>query len=253
MISIMNENGKKILYLIFWILLWHLTSIILNQEILLVSPFIVLKRLFILFQDQDFYYSIFLSLSRIFIGFFIALISSIICSIISYKNKEFKSFLSPLIFTIKSTPVASIVILILIWVSSKYLSIVISFLMVFPIFYENILMGLTNTNKELLEMAKVFNISIYSRIKYIYSSEVLPYFKSAFKLAIGMSFKSGIAAEVIGLPKYSIGENLYNSKIYFDTANLFSWTIVIIVLSIIFEKFFVYIINKGVDCIFMKE
>lgn len=249
----MKKNSKKFLYLLFWLLLWHIASIILNKEILLVSPIKVLIQLSVLLQEKVFYKSIFLSIFRILAGFILALISAIICTLISYKSEEFKNFLSPAVFAIKSTPVASIVILILIWISSRYLSIVISFLMVFPIFYENLLTGMQNMDKELIEMAKVFNISKNNRIKYIYASQILPYFKSACKLSIGMSFKAGIAAEVIGLPKYSIGENLYNAKVYFDTVNLFAWTVVIILLSIIFEKLFVYLINKSIDRVFTKE
>ena len=40
-----------------------------------------------------------------------------------------------------------------------------------------------------------------------------------------MAFKSGIAAEVIGVPDFSIGANLYEAKIYLDTASLFAWTL----------------------------
>ena len=59
-----------------------------------------------------------------------------------------------------------------------------------------------------------------------------------------MGFKSGIAAEVIGVPDGSIGEGLYLAKIYLSTAELFAWTFMIIVVSTLFEKLFLWILKK---------
>ena len=39
------------------------------------------------------------------------------------------------------------------------------------------------------------------------------------------------AAEVIALSSGSIGEKLYNAKIYFQTADLFAWTAAIVLIS----------------------
>ena len=131
----------------------------------------------------------------------------------------------------------------LIWVRSAQLSIVISFLMVFPIFYENVRKGIEMCDQQLLEMADVFELSSFTLIRYIYTSSILPYFQSACSLALGLAWKSGIAAEVIGLPKFSIGEHLQQAKVYFDTADLFAWTLVIILLSTLLEKLVMYLIR----------
>ena len=59
----------------------------------------------------------------------------------------------------------------------------------------------------------------------------------------GMGFKSGIAAEVIGVPGGSIGEGLYMAKIYLSTADLFAWTLMIIAVSSVFEKLFLLLLK----------
>ena len=138
----------------------------------------------------------------------------------------------------KATPVASFIILVLIWVPSRNLSVVISFLMVLPVIYTNVLNGIQSTDGKLLEMAEVFDVSPWRRIKYIYMSSVLPYFRAGCSLGLGLCWKAGVAAEVIGIPAGSIGEKLYEAKVYLETPDLFSWTIVIIILSIAFEKIF---------------
>ena len=132
----------------------------------------------------------------------------------------------------------TVVILSLLWIASRHLSIWIAFLMVLPIAYTHVLEGIGQMDRELLEMAKVFNLSAPKRFRFIYLSEILPYLRSAASLALGLCWKSGIAAEVIGLPDGSIGENLYQAKIYLDTPDLFAWTLVIVILSVGFEKLF---------------
>ena len=123
----------------------------------------------------------------------------------------------------------------LIWIPSRNLSVFISFLMVLPVIYTNILEGIQQTDSKILEMAKVFQVNPGRKIRYIYVSQVLPYFLSACRLSLGMCWKAGVAAEVIGVPSGSIGEKLYNAKIYLNTPDLFAWTIVIIVISFVFE------------------
>ena len=238
MISIMEltKSKIKIWTILFWLLVWQAISMILNQEILLVSPFTVVLRLMELLKTLDFYQSIFRSLLNISFGFIIAMVVGILMAVFTAKHNWFKQLLAPLIFTVKSIPVASFIILVLIWVRSAQLSIVISFLMVFPIFYENVRKGIEMCDQQLLEMADVFKLSSFTRIRYIYTSSILPYFQSACSLALGLAWKSGIAAEVIGLPKFSIGEHLQQAKVYFDTADLFAWTLVIILLSTVLEK-----------------
>ena len=107
-----------------------------------------------------------------------------------------------------------------------------------------LLEGLGQTDRKLLQMADIFRVSRGKKVCYIYFSQVLPYFITACRLSLGMCWKAGIAAEVIGVPSGSMGEKLYNAKIYLNTPDLFAWTIVIIIISVVFEKFFLEGINK---------
>ncbi|NLL72622.1 MAG: ABC transporter permease subunit, partial [Clostridiales bacterium] len=163
---------------------------------------------------------------------------------LSYKSKLIYELISPLMKIIKSTPVASFIILALVWISSVNLSILISLLMVLPVSYSNILYGLESTDIKLLEMAQVFGLSRWKCIKAIYIPAVLPFLISAMSVGLGFSFKSGIAAEVIGRPSNSIGLNLYEAKLYLMIKELFAWTLVIIMLSILFEKIVMWIFKQ---------
>lgn len=234
----------KIIIISFWILVWQIAYLIISEEILLVSPFSVLKTLLNLIQAKDFWQSILFSFSKIMFGFFLAVILGIILASMSYKFELIKQLLNPLITVIKSIPVASFVILALVWIDPKNLSVFVSFLMVIPIIYTNILEGLNNVDIKILQMAFVFKVSTVKKILYIYIPQTIPFFVSACSLSLGLCWKSGIAAEVIGLPKGSIGENLYEAKIFLNMNELFAWTFIIVIISFIFERFFIFIIRK---------
>ncbi len=253
MISIMEQNKNKLLAIIFWLVIWQIVSTIINEEILLVSPFTVLIRVLQLLWEPKLYLAVYTSLGRILSGFVFALICGIVLAILSDKYESVKDLLAPFIFAIKSVPIASFIILVLIWVSSAYISVVISFVMVFPILYENIRKGIGATDRKLLEMADVYGVSAFHKIKYIYFPSILPFVQSAGSLAIGLSFKAGIAAEIIGMPNNTIGEYLYKSKIYFNTADLFAWTLIIIFLSVFMEKIFMFVLNKAVKGLESEE
>lgn len=208
------------------------------------SPVSVLKKLSELLFTADFWQSIGFSFGRIVLGFGIAVVLGIFMGITAYRSRVAEILINPLMSVIKATPVASFIILCLIWIPSRNLSVFISFLMVLPVIYTNLLEGLGQTDRKLLQMADIFRVSRGKKVFYIYFSQVLPYFITACRLSLGMCWKAVIAAEVICVPSGSMGEKLYNAKIYLNTPDLFAWTIVIIIISVVFEKFFLEGINK---------
>ena len=217
---------------------------LIGESLFIVTPIAVVKRLFSLFTEADFFTSIGYSFLRIVAGFLIGLVAGSLMAAIAGKFHLAEIMFRPFISTIKSVPVASFIILCLIWLSMGTLSSFISFLMVLPIIYSNVLQGIKSTDKKLLEMAEVFRVGLFRRIVFIYMPQLKPYLISACSVAMGLAWKSGIAAEVIGVSNGSIGEKLYEAKIYYTTADLFAWTVVIVVLSIGFEKLFLYVIKK---------
>ena len=234
--STIDDKIKYSLCVIFYLLLWQLVSMWIGEEILLVSPIKVLFRLSELILEKEFWENITFTCIRILSGFFIALAFACILSVLAYSFNSFRIMMKPLVSAIKATPVASIVIVVLIWVSSKNLSIVISFMMAFPILYSSLLSGFDNVDKNLIEMADIFSFSFIKRFKYIYLPSVINSFISSLTTAIGLAWKSGVAAEVIGLPDGSLGERLYEAKTFLMSADIFAITLTVIVVSILIEK-----------------
>lgn len=229
---------KKTGIIIFWLLVWEFISLLLSNEIILVGPTKVIRALLTQMLLPDFWKTILLSSGKISLGFLLAFTAGIFIGGVAFRFSFLEKLLEPVIVFFKSVPVASFVILALIWVGSRNLSILIAFLVVFPIIYISTLSGLRNADPKLLEMAKVFRIPVRKKLLYLYCPALLPYLESSCHIALGMCWKSGIAAEVIGVPDHSIGEKLYMAKIYLSTADLFAWTAVIILISALFEKLF---------------
>ena len=230
----------------FWVAVWQLAALAVGQRILLASPADTLAALADLARTADFWLSIATSLARIFAGFAAAVVCGTALAALAARFRPLRDLLAPFVQVVKAVPVASFVILVLIWVPSENLSVIIAFLMVFPIVYTNMLEGIAQTDAALLEMADVFRIGPVRRIRYIYRSQALPYFQAACSLALGLCWKAGIAAEVIGLPDRSIGEHLYEAKLYLATPDLFAWTLTIVLISLVFEKAFGALVRVAV-------
>ena len=201
-------------------------------------------RLVELVPHGDFWGAILFSFWRITLGFLLACLAGTALGVLSSRFGPVRDLAAPLMGVIKSIPVASFVILVLIWVPSRNLSVVISFLMVTPIVYSNVLGGISSMDKKLTEMADVFAVPFPRRLRYLYLPQVAPFFRSACAVGLGLCWKAGVAAEVIGLPDGSIGERLYEAKVYLNTPDLFAWTVVIVLVSLVFEKLFLFLLDR---------
>ena len=234
---------------IFWLIVWQAASMALSAaythgSLLLASPIDAAKCLFQLVQTADFWLSVANSATRILGGFAISLALALILASLSSRFSLVEQLLAPLVAAVKAVPVASFIILALVWLTGRSLSLFISALMVFPPIYLNMLEGIRRTDVKLIEMARVYRVPFARRLAGIYVPQVLPYFRSAVSTALGLCWKAGTAAEVIGLCDGTIGERLYTAKVYFQTPELFAWTAVIVLISAGFEKLFLLLVDR---------
>lgn len=243
--TFLTSRCRKAVIFLFWLVLWQTAALLIHNSILMAGPWEVGMALARLIPEKSFWLSVAASSIKISAGFFLAFFGGILFGWLAFSFPVFGEILAPAISLMKSVPVASFVILALIWMGSGRLSALIAFIVVFPAIYVNTIAGLNSTEKELLEMAQVFGINGWRKGRCLYWPALLPYLASSCKTALGMSWKSGIAAEVIGVPEGTIGEQLYFSKIYLDTAGLFAWTLVIILASTAFEHLFLMLLRRA--------
>lgn len=220
----------------FWLVLWQLAARALGQEILLVGPVQVAVRLAELAVQPQFWQRILYSCGGIMAGILLALAVGAVLAVVTSRFVLADALFKPLLQVMKATPVASFIILALVWIHSDRLATFAAFIMVLPMVWTNLSEGIAAVDTRLLQMAGVFGFSRWKKIWAVFLPSVLPYFTAALSAGIGIGWKAGIAAEVLGLPQISIGRALWGAKVYLETVDLFCWTAVIVLLSVLFER-----------------
>ena len=214
----------------FWVAVWQVAALAVGP-IVLAPPLRVVARLGELAPTADFWRTVGHSLLRIVLGFGAAGVAGVLGAAAAAAWRPVDALLTPAVKAVRAAPVVSFVILVLLWVGSEWLALVVAFLMVAPIVYATVLEGIRNRDRALLEMARVFRVPWRRRVLAIDGPQVLPYFVAACRAGMGLAWKAGIAAEVIGLPAGSIGERMYQAKLFLSSADLFAWTAVIVAAS----------------------
>ncbi len=219
-----------------WLALWQAAALLVGEELLLPAPLPVLGRMLSLLGEALFWQSCFHSLGRILLGFLLGVGVGTLLAVVSSLFPPAGDFLAPAMAAVKSTPVASFVILALVWLKAGKLSVFIAFLMVLPLAWQNVRQGIAGADRQLLEVARVYRFSPWARVRAVYLPAVEPHLLSALRVGLGFAWKAGIAGEVIAIAPGSIGLELYNAKAYVEMPDLFAWTGYIILLSMALEK-----------------
>jgi len=242
---VLNKNWIwKLAAALCAILVWQGAAWLLGSDILLASPWQVACRLVSLMGEGSFWTSLLGSFLDITWGFLLSLGLGALLAVAAGKSRVVEILLAPYMVTIKTVPVASFIVIALVWLSSRDLSVFISFLMGLPIVYTNLLQGIKSRDEKLWEMAEVFRMGPGRRFLTITLPQIKPYLLSACSLALGLSWKAGIAAEVLCTPRHAIGTELYYAKTYMNTEQMFAWTVVVILLSLFVEKLLVWLLAK---------
>jgi len=230
--------------LLFWLLVWELVAWRVNNTLLFPNPRTVFVTLFNLMKTPLFYKITGHSLFNVLVGVISALLSGVILAVLTYKIKWIRTLLFPLMAVIKATPVASFIVLTLIFIGAAKVPTLITFLIVLPVVWTNLDEGLERQSKQLRELATVYRMPPLRRLRLLTVPSVTPYFISACRTSFGLAWKAGIAAEIIAMPRNSIGTMIGNAKAYLNTEEMFAWTFTVILLSLLIEFGFVTLLGK---------
>lgn len=219
----------------FWLVVWQVASMLDSSGILLCGPLDALLALCRLSSTQTFWSSIWFSTLRIVAGVLLGYIIAGALAAASWHTSTVRILLQPALLAIKSTPVACVVVILLIWTGAANVSVITVLLLVVPAIYFALCTGLDNMDAGRRELFEVFGVRGQRRFFALTWPAVLPYLQAASSTVLGMSWKAGIAAELIGVPAGSLGERIYQAKLLLETPDLFAWTFCVICLSWLFE------------------
>lgn len=230
---------------VFWILLWQCVCLAVGQPVLIPSPLSVIKRFIVLCTETSFWISVATSLFRVLFGLLLGTLLGVFIAVLTASSNFLRTVFSPALHAIKATPVASFIILAILWLNVENVPIFTCVLIVIPSVWANVEKGILSVDKNLLQMGTSFDLSKIQLFTRVISPSVMPFFTAALNSSVGMAWKAGIAAEVICPHGYSIGSALHDSKIYFETTDTFAWTAVVIILSVLLEKLLLHFTYKG--------
>lgn len=233
-----------LLVLLFWLGVWALCSLAVHQELLIPSPLVVARHLYAIVTGPDFFKIVGTSLFRVLLGYVSGCIAGVCLAVLCGASALLNSLIRPVIRVISSVPVTSFIILVMLWIPYTYVPVFIAALLIMPIVFGNVCTGIDETDKALLEVAKMYRFSRMKTLRIVYVPSVLPYFYSGALTSLGLAWKAGIAAEVLALPKNAIGSGMYYSKLYLETADLFAWTVIVVLFSFLFEKIMHFFMDR---------
>jgi len=232
----MKKTRNIILSALFWLALWTLLALHIGSELLMPTPWAVLRRVAALAVTAEFWRITAVTLLRILCGVIAGIAAGTVLAVLTARFAFLNTLLAPLLTVIKATPVVCFIVLVLLWIGRDLLPAFIVVLMVLPVVWANVSAGIAGTDRQLLELARVYHFPRQRTLRRIYFPAVLPHFLAACRSALGLAWKDGVAAEVLTMPAFSIGRKLAESKSYMEIPDLFAWTVVVVICSLIIEK-----------------
>ena len=234
--------ARKAGIIAFWLAIWQLLDVIIDNRLVLAGPIRVAQALVEQIGQPDFWVICGASFGRIALGFLLSFVVGFLLALVACL---FRDFVDPIISLLRTIPVASFIILLLIWVGNQALTVFLAFFIVLPLIYTNMVTGFESVDRQMLEMARVYGLSRWRTFLYIYRPAFMPFLMSSTKISLGMTWKSGIMAEVLATPKPSIGKEMATARTFLDTPDLLAWTVVVMVLSFLFEKAFMELLKRA--------
>ena len=230
--------------LAFWLGVWQLAALWVDLELLLPSPLDVCQSLWTLAGTREFWLSALFTLLRVFAGLLGGTVLGAGLAFLTHFYPWADVLFAPAIRVVRATPVVSFILLIYLWVTRANIPGVISAMMVLPVVWSSVAGGLSSVDGQLLELARAYRFSRWKTLGLIYLPSLRPHFLSGFLTSFGLAWKSGVAAEVICPPRMAIGAQIQQARLALETSELFAWTLVIIVLSLVLEALLRRLLGK---------
>lgn len=220
---------------IILIVIWKMASVFYNSELILPSPESTLITTIKLFSSKGFLLIISATILRGIAGFAISFILGVGLGILAGINSSFNAFLKPILVTIRSTPVISLILLALIWFNVETVAIFIAFLTMFPFICTNVIDGIKNIDIELIEMSTIYKVDKTKIVKEVYLPAITPFIFSGVSSAMGFGWRAVIIGEVLSQPQFGIGTLMQTAQTFLLVNEVIAWTIIAIIISYLFE------------------
>ena len=241
----MKKNKKAltkitiiILSVILLLVIWQIASKNVDSQILLPGVYDVIVKLFELFFSKNFIYDVLSTVIRAFDSFVIIVVLATILGTLAGKYRVLGWFITPILTVLKTTPVMSVILLAFIWFETGTVPVFSAFLMGFPIMYMMMEGAVEHLEVEMDQMCYLYGFKKSQKIRYYIVPTLAKSFSLGARQTLSMVWKVVVAAEVLTIPKFGVGAKMQFAQIQLETSEVFSWTLIAILLSAIGDYLF---------------
>ena len=236
-------NKRRLITVLVIIILWQGLALLINNDILIPLPWNVFKQMLTNIVTPSFYYTVLVTIVRMLKGLLVALVSALILGVLGGIYQRIADYFSIVNDIIKTIPNISYIIIVLIWLGSEGSVTVVTFFILFPGLYANILLGMNSLTQDLKDVMAIYPETLFNKIKKVYLPQIVPYLLSGLKVAFGLGFKVSVMAEILSQVRVGIGKQIYYARNMLDMTSIISWTLWIIVISLLVDYVFEKIIE----------
>lgn len=241
-----DSNSLTILSLLLLVLLWFVAAALTGKEIILPGPAATFRALKNLLTGTVFWRSLSATLLRGFAGFGLSYLAGLVLGLFSGLSRPFSVIFRPLLVTMRSTPSISLILLALIWFRADLVAVFVTFLVVFPLVTQNVMDGIRNIDPQLVEMARIYQVKPWRIFRELYLPAITPYLATAAASGLGLTWKVTVTAEVMAAPALGIGVRMDTARIFLQTPEVFAWTLVVVLLGLVFDRVLENLVEKGI-------
>jgi len=213
--------------------IWWLLFLIYPR--LLPSPVSTIDEAVRLLSDGTFFFHMYQSLRRVFVGAVVAMFFSVGVGIYMGTVAMGERFFQPLVvlgLTIPGLMWALIAVMLFgINEFSPYFAVTVT---IFPMLVINIWSGVKSLDKELMDMSHVFHFTKWMKISQVILPQLVPNIFAASRYGLGLAWKVVVVVEMFGTSN-GVGYQVMKAYQVFNMEGVIAWTLTFVVAMIIIE------------------
>ncbi len=218
------------------LLLWKITALWFNSSLIVPHPEDAIFKALALITDSDFLKIAGSTVLRGVSGFLISFVFGLVIGIFAGLSAGFNAYMTPILVTVRSVPVISLILLALIWFNSGSVPVFIAILTMFPFICTNVAEGVKSVDPNLITMAKFYRTNRSKIVSELYIPAIMPFIISGVSSSMGIGWRAIIIGEVLSQPRFGIGTKMQAAQIFLNVDAVIAWTLIAVLISFGFEK-----------------
>lgn len=215
--------------------IWAIIAKVENNPFVLPMPSVVLEKFFTLGSESGFWESVGRTILRTIESFALSFVFALALAALGGAFKPLHKVVAPIVTFLRSAPTVAVILVLYAFLSNKTMAVVVGFLIAFPVMYSAFHTAIAEVDKDLLEMADLYEVRKRDKIFSIYLPTIAPVLFDTSESTLSLTLKVVVAAEILTSLAGTIGEKIQTAYALPEIESLLAWTLVAIVFSFVLE------------------